>query len=324
VTKVWGSAPRAEGATLLATKDGVMVGSVSGGCVENAVVEEIMAALEGGESKQLSYGVTHERAWEFGLACGGTIGVFVEPRVRPELLDAAKRPEGSVVATVIGGAAPIGAALIVYEDGKSERLGLPEHFVEPVAKQSLERLGSLMSRAETIEVGGETIEVLFEVFPRQPTIFMFGAVHVAMALTTLAKPLGYRVVVADGRAAFLTRERFPLADELVLAWPEEAFAKIGIDSATCICILSHDPKFDDPALDIAIRSPAVYIGAIGSRKTQALRRERLKSQGLSDADVARLHGPIGLDLGGREPGEIALAILAEITAVRYGKAAVGR
>ena len=319
VTKVWGSAPRAEGATLLATRDGVMAGSVSGGCVENAVVEEIMGVLASGGSKQLSYGVTHERAWEFGLACGGTIGVFVEPSVRPELLDAARRTEGSVVATVIGGAAPIGAALVVREGGVSEVLGLPVKFGQAIAAKAVERLASLVSRAETIEVEGEAIEVLFEVFPRQPTLFMFGAVHVAMALTTLAKPLGYRIVVADGREAFLTRERFPLADELVLAWPEEAFAKIGIDSATCICILSHDPKFDDPALDVAIRSPAVYIGAIGSRKTQALRRERLKSQGVSDADIARLHGPIGLDLGGRDPAEIALGILAEITAVRYGK-----
>ena len=133
----------------------------------------------------------------------------------------------------------------------------------------------------------------------------------------------YRTVVADGREGFLTRERFPTADELILGWPEDVFARVGIDSATCICLLTHDPKFDEPALDIALRSPAVYVGAIGSRKTQKLRREQLAAAGFSEADIARLKGPIGLDIGGRTPEEIALAILAEITAVRYGRAVAG-
>jgi xanthine dehydrogenase accessory factor len=143
----------------------------------------------------------------------------------------------------------------------------------------------------------------------------------------LAKALGYHTIVADGREAFLDRARFPQADELVLAWPEEAFARIGIDSASYICVLSHDPKFDEPALEVALRSAAAYVGAIGSRKTQAARRERLRESGLTDAQVERLHGPIGLDLGGRQPAETALAILAEMTAVRYGRTggrAVGR
>jgi xanthine dehydrogenase accessory factor len=125
--------------------------------------------------------------------------------------------------------------------------------------------------------------------------------------------------VADGRASFLTKERFPDVDRLVQAWPEDAFREVGIDDATCICILSHDPKFDEPALDAALRSPAAYIGAIGSRKTQEIRRQRLKDAGFSPEEIARLHGPIGLDLGGKQPGEIALAILAEITAVRHRK-----
>jgi xanthine dehydrogenase accessory factor len=133
----------------------------------------------------------------------------------------------------------------------------------------------------------------------------------------MAKPLGYRTVVADGREGFLTRERFPTADALILGWPADVFTRVGIDSATCICLLTHDPKFDEPALDIALRSPAVYVGAIGSRKTQQVRRERLRAAGFTEAEVARLHGPIGLDLGGREPAEIALASLAEISAVRH-------
>jgi xanthine dehydrogenase accessory factor len=156
------------------------------------------------------------------------------------------------------------------------------------------------------------------VFPRRPTLVIFGGVHIAAELVPLAKSLGYRTVVADGREAFLSRERFPAADELVLAWPEEAFAKVGLDAATYVCVLSHDPKFDEPALEIALRSPAAYVGAIGSRKTQATRRERLKAAGFTEDELARLRGPIGLDLGGRQPAETALAILAEMTALRYG------
>jgi xanthine dehydrogenase accessory factor len=143
-----------------------------------------------------------------------------------------------------------------------------------------------------------------------------------MALVPLAKALGYRTVVADGRQSFLTRERFPDADQLLLGWPAEAFQKAALDAATFVCVLSHDPKFDEPAVDIALRSEARYVGAIGSKKTQASRRERLRAQGFSEADLARLHGPIGLNLGGRAPAEIALAILAEMTMARYG--ATGR
>jgi xanthine dehydrogenase accessory factor len=166
---------------------------------------------------------------------------------------------------------------------------------------------------------GEPTRVFLEYFPRQLTLLIFGATHVAIHLATLARKLGYRVVVADGRASFLTRERFPDADELVLGWPAEAFAQAGIDRGTFVCILSHDPKFDEAALEIALRSEAAYVGAIGSRKTQQSRRERLAERGLTAEEIARLHGPIGLDLGGKEPAETALAILAEMTMTRHGK-----
>jgi xanthine dehydrogenase accessory factor len=173
----------------------------------------------------------------------------------------------------------------------------------------------------TMESGAGPASVFLEVFPRAPRLVVFGGVHIAVALVPLARTLGYRTIVADGRPAFLTRERFPDADELILAWPEEAFQRVGLDSSCYVCILSHDPKFDEPALALALRSPARYIGAIGSRKTQASRRERLGEAGFHDAEIARVHGPIGLDLGGRQPAETALAILAEMTAVRYGGAA---
>jgi len=326
VIQVWGSAPRPEGASLLATEDGRIAGSVSGGCVETAAAEEIQAAIRRGTPKRVGWGVTHERAWEMGLSCGGQIEVFVEPSVSPEVLDAARRDSGSVVATVIGGAAPLGAELLVNEDGTRRRVGeLPPALVDPVADAALAALARLESRVVTLETSAGAVELFLEVFPRRPTLLVFGGVHIAMALTRMAKPLGFRTVVADGREAFLTRERFPDADELMLGWPEEVFQRVGLDQATCVCLLTHDPKFDEPAIQLALRSPACYVGAIGSRKTQKLRREQLAAAGFSEADIARLRGPIGLDIGGRTPEEIALAILAEITAVRHGRAvAAGR
>jgi xanthine dehydrogenase accessory factor len=322
VTRVWGSAPRPEGACLLATADGRMAGSVSGGCVESAAAEEIRAAIARGTPKRVGWGVTHERAWEMGLSCGGQIEVFIEPDVRPELLDAARKPTGSVIATVIAAPTiPLGSGMAIDEDGTRRRLGgLPARLEEPIAAMALNQMPRLVSGVESIEDADGVLEVFFEVFPRRPTLLIFGGVHIATALVRMARPLGFRTVVADGREAFLTRERFPDVDEMILGWPDEVFRKVGLDAATCVCLLTHDPKFDEPALALALRSPACYIGAIGSRKTQAIRRDRLRAAGFSDADVARLHGPIGLDLGGRRPEEIALAILAEITSVRYGQA----
>lgn len=320
VTQVWGSAPRPEGASLLADAAGRMAGSVSGGCVESAAAEAIREAIARGTPAKASWGVTHERAWEMGLSCGGTIEVFVEPRVRPEILAAARRESGSVVATVIGGPAPLGSGLLLEESGEPIRLGdLPVALQAPIAERATAALAGLTSRVDKVLGEAGEVEVFLEVFPRRPTLLIFGGVHIAMALVRLARPLGFRTVVADGREAFLTRDRFPDADELLLGWPQEVFQKVGLDAATCVCLLTHDPKFDEPALELALRSPACYIGAIGSKKTQAHRRERLRSAGFSDVEIARLHGPIGLELGGRTPAEIALAILAEITAVRYGR-----
>jgi xanthine dehydrogenase accessory factor len=322
VTSVWGSAPRPEGSSMLATADGTMAGSVSGGCVEGATATEIGEAIRRGTPKLVTFGVTHERAWEVGLACGGTIKVFVEPRVRPEVLAAARGPGGEVVATVIDGPGA-GVGLRIFEDGRIEgRLeGVPP---DPVREAALQALRREVSATATVDVGGAPATVFLEVFPRQPRLVIFGGVHIAVALVPLARALGYRTIVADGRPAFLTPERFPDADQCILAWPEEAFAQIGLDASCYVCILSHDPKFDEPALQLALRSPARYIGAIGSRKTQSTRRDWLRSEGFSDAEIARVHGPIGLELGGRQPAETALAILAEMTAVRYGGAAATR
>jgi xanthine dehydrogenase accessory factor len=254
------------------------------------------------------------------LACGGTIKVFVEPSVRPEVLHAARGPGGEVVASVIEGPG-VGSSIQISEQGVIHGAlpaGLSSDVLLQAATAALRKESSVTREFETDD--GQ-VTLFLEVFPRPPRLIIFGGVQIAVALVPLAKALGYKTIVADGRQAFLGRDRFPLADELLLAWPEEAFERVGLDSSCYVCVLSHDPKFDEPALQIALRSPAAYVGAIGSRKTQAARRERLRDAGLSAEQVARLHGPIGLDLGGRQPAETALAILAEVTAVRYGGSA---
>jgi len=322
VTSVWGSAPRPEGACLLASADGRIAGSISGGCVESAAAQEIAAAIARGTPKLVTYGVSHEKAWEVGLACGGTINVFVEPAVSPAALAAAQGDGGVVVATVVeagSAAVRLGGSATIHDDGRIEAPAADLWMGESTRDAALAALQKEASvTVERPAAGGELVTIFLEVFPRRPKLVVFGGVHIAMALVPLAKSLGYRTTVADGRQAFVTRARFPDADELLVAWPEEAFRTVGLDAATYVCVLSHDPKFDEPALEIALRSPARYIGAIGSRKTQAARRERLLEKGFSPADLSRVRGPIGLDLGGRNPAETALGIMAEMTMVRYG------
>jgi xanthine dehydrogenase accessory factor len=317
VTSVWGSAPRPEGSSMLASSDGTIAGSVSGGCVESATALEIEAAIRQGTPKLVTFGVSDERAWEVGLACGGTIKVFVEPRVNPQVLQAAGGRGGEVVASIIAGEG-LGESARLMENGEFDgklRVRLPTDTLRGAA---LAALGREASASKDFESEEGPVTIFFEVFPKQPRLIIFGAGQIAVALVPLAKALGYQTIVADGRKTFLDAERFPGADELILAWPEEAFERIGLDSTCYICLLSHDPKFDEPALRIALRSAATYVGAIGSKKTQAARRERLREIGLTEEQIGRLHGPIGLDLGGRQPAETALAILAEMTAVRYG------
>ena len=319
VTSVWGSAPRPEGACMLGTETGAFAGSISGGCVESAVLQEIAQAIEQDTPRLVSFGVTHERAWEVGLACGGTIEVFVEPAIRHEIVAAASGESGSVVATVLDGES-VGRSALIREDGTVTTQGDLAWLADQIHGVALESLRTEKSRTVELPLpDGGRAKLFLEVFARRPKLVVFGAGHIAMALVPLAKAVGFRTIMADAREAFLTRERFPEADELVLDWPEAAFARTGIDRATYICILSHDPKFDDPALEIGLRSPARYIGAIGSRKTQEKRRAHLREAGFKDADIDRINGPIGLDLGGRSPAEVALAIVAEMIAVRYGR-----
>jgi xanthine dehydrogenase accessory factor len=324
VVSTWGSAPRAAGAKMAMTGEGQIAGSVSGGCVEAAVVEAGAGVLASRAPRLLDFGVTDERAWEVGLACGGKISIFVEPldeRIYPALREAALSGRAHAVATVIRGPASLLGSKVIAGTSTATA-GVPEEIARFAAQEAREALVSGESRRlEAPGPGGEACEIFLEVARPAPTLVAVGGVHIAVALTALAGTLGYRTIVVDPREAFGNRERFPHADLLISAWPDEGLRQIGLDSSTAVAVLTHDPKLDDPALQAALTSEAFYVGALGSRSTQEKRRKRLLAAGLTEAQLARLHAPIGLDLGGRSPEEIALAVLAQIVAARNGRQA---
>ena len=333
VVRTFGSAPRPEGAVLLYATDGRIAGSVSGGCVEGAAAEEIDRARATGHARVIRYGISDEEAWDVGLACGGTIDVLVEPVAPAVVIDAARGSvgaggHGSAVITPLpddspppefglhqpGDGAPPATELVVSDDGSlTGTLGTPELDAELVAA-AMAALKRGLSR--TVELGGRSLFI--EVFPVRPRLVVVGGVEVARSLVRLARELGFETVVVDGRAAFATAERFPDVDRLVIGWPDEVAEEIGLGPNDAVAVLSHDVKFDEPAIVEALRRGCRYVGAVGSKKTQADRRARLLDAGVSEEDLARLRGPVGLDLGGRAPAETALAILAEIVAERYG------
>jgi len=322
VIETWGSSPRSAGAKMALTPEDEISGSVSGGCVEGAVFDTGVEVLQTGAPRLLHFGVADETAWEVGLACGGSIEVFVKAldpafyhAVRAALL--AERP--FVAATVVRGSADqVGRELMLDDEGKTVGAlgsGL-EAAILPLARAAL---AEGRSGRQAVTIGAETVEIFLEVSLPAPTLVIVGGVHIAIALAALAKTLGYRAVVVDPRRAFGTEARFPHVDQLIQAWPDDALTQIGLTRSTAVAMLTHDPKLDDPALKLALPSPAFYVGALGSQKTQAKRRQRLLAEGLTDAQLARLRGPIGLDLGGRSPEEVALAIMAEIVAARNGR-----
>jgi len=333
VIRTFGSAPRPEGAVLLHASDGRIAGSVSGGCVEGAAAEQIEHAWTTGNARVIRYGISDEQAWDVGLACGGTIDVLVEPGVPSAAVEAATESlgAGGLGAAVVtrlpadsppavagphepGEGAPPEPKVIVHADGRLDgSLGDVAHD-SALVDAALEALKRGQSR--TVEIGGRSLFV--EVFPVRPRLVIVGAVEVARTLVRLARELGFETVVIDGRASFATRERFPDADQLIVGWPDEVADDIELGPNDAVAVLTHDVKFDEPAIVEALRRGARYVGAVGSRKTQSDRRQRLREAGVSDQALAELRGPVGLDLGGRQPAETALAILAEVVAERYG------
>jgi xanthine dehydrogenase accessory factor len=313
VLETWGSAPRPAGGKMAVTADGGIAGSVSGGCVENAVVEAARKTIATGVPQRLKFGIADDTAWGVGLACGGSIEVFVErlpADLFPSLRDALRAERPAAVATVVAGTSDrLGRKVAAFSDGRVVGdLG--------GAAADAARAGLAGGSSRRVQSDGE--EIFVDVLAPSHKLVIVGGVHIALSLVTLAKALGYRTIVVDPREAFGNAERFPHADQVVNAWPDRGLAEAGVHAGTAVAVLTHDPKLDDPAILAALRSPAFYVGALGSRRTQEKRRRRLLEAGAAEEELARLHGPIGLPLGGRSPEEIAMAIMAEVVAVCYG------
>jgi xanthine dehydrogenase accessory factor len=303
------SAPRPVGAKLAVSEKGEMAGSVSGGCVENEVYGCAREILDGARPRLLTFGISDDLAFSVGLPCGGEIDVFVQEPDDPltaRVAEAVEREERAVLFTVVDGE-PLGAQLLALENGERVGTGPAE-----LAAHSDDVLRGGHNR--TLELEGRT--VFAEVIGPPPRLLVFGAVDTADALCRAAKSLGWRTIVSDARGKFATTERLPSADEIVVAWPDETLARLEPDHATAVVVLTHDDRFDVPALVGALATDAFYIGALGSRRNQARRRELLLDAGVGEAALERISGPCGLDIGAHTPAETALSILAEILAVR--------
>ena len=290
------SAPRPVGAKLIVSETGELAGSVSGGCVESEVVEAAREVLAGGEPRLLTFGITDDMALGVGLPCGGEIDVWID------------EPDNELLGTLADVARDERRAVFFVDlDDASQRL-VPEGDND--VADELIRSG----HSKVVELHGR--RVFADVFGPPPRLFVYGAVDTADALCAAAKAIGWRTIVADARGRFATRERLPNADEILVAWPEDALERIAPDHTTAILVLTHDDKFDLPLLTGALATEAYYIGALGSRRNQERRRERLLEAGLDEAELERISGPAGLDIGAHTPAETAVSMLAEIMAVR--------
>ena len=312
VVRTWGSAPRPVGAKLAIT-DGAFAGSVSGGCVETAVIEAGRAVLAGGRPQRLAFGIADDDAWSVGLACGGEIEVWVhrlDAAVYRAVAAAMDREAAVSVGTVIDGPEDVTGGQVVLVDGLDEPPvvnGVPANLVPAI-------VGHLRGTPPADPPAGTRLFIDRIVPP--PTLVVVGGVHIAVTLVRLARWVGFRTVVVDPREAFANPERFPDADRIIVDWPEAALASVPLTRSTAVAVLTHDPKLDDPALRAALASDAFYVGALGSPLTQARRRARLAAAGVGADRLDRLHGPIGLDIGARTPEAIALAVLAQVVRVR--------
>jgi xanthine dehydrogenase accessory factor len=300
VVSTWGSAPRPAGSRMAISRSGRIAGSVSGGCLEGEVFEQAQAVLQGSPPRLLHYGVSDDLAFSVGLSCGGEVDILVERLAAPhqDLMRALAAERPVVLATALKDSP--GAKKLVDA-------GEPDDVVADA--------GALLLR----EVPERRDGWFLEPFPRPPELLIVGGSHVAIPLSRLAHALGFRVTIIDARSKFADRTRFPDADRVIAAWPDEALAAITLDASSYVVVLTHDPKFDDPTIMAALQRSPRYIGAIGSRRTHRARVERLLAAGVEPSALERIHAPIGLDLGGQTAEETALAILAQMVAVRHGR-----
>jgi xanthine dehydrogenase accessory factor len=306
VISTWGSAPRPAGSMMAVSESGGIAGSVSGGCVEGAVVSAARKVIKTGQPQRLHFGVSNEDAWGVGLACGGEIELFVQPAeqsvVEPALARL-KAHQNAWLSTIIQGEENFGAQQLLDKTGVSIAATngkLPHGDLE-------------LGLSPELVKQGET-EIFVNPLLASPTLVIVGGAHIAIALVKLARTMDFRTVVIDPRKVFGSEERFAHADKLIQAWPQTAFEEISLDMHTALASLSHDPKIDDPAVKAALESDAFYVGALGSSRTTEQRRQRLLADGVSEEALARLHAPIGLDIDAQTPEEIALAIMAQVIA----------
>lgn len=328
VVAVSGSTPRGPGTSMLVAGDGSVVGSISGGCVESAVYEVALEVLSSGEPRLVSYGAGDESVFAVGLLCGGTIDVFVE-RVGPSnatefefAVKAADRGETAVLATLISAGEPArsgggpGGHLAIADRSVKGSLGVG------TLDDAVVRAADSLTTSRTL-TGPDGDVVFARVLAPRPRLIVFGATDFVAAVAHAAAFVGYRVTVCDARPVFATKDRFPMADEVVVDWPDRYLRQQAgaglIDARTAICVLTHDDRFDVPLLEVALGLPEIgFVGAMGSRRTHDDRVARLRERGIDDSQLARLSSPIGLDLGGRTPAEIAIAVIAEIISLREG------
>ena len=319
VVKTWGSAPRREGAKMGVTREMTMIGSVSGGCVEGAVVEEAVAGLRDGRPRLLKFGVADDMAWEVGLTCGGSIEIFVEPLDSlwwDAVAELAESDRFGVTVTIMEGDL-IGEKVLL--DAAGDRLyqtgGLNNGAVKAM------RAVAAKSSKSGVRKMGET-RVMVDLQVERPHLILIGGVHVAIPLQAMAAQVGFRVSIVDPRSAFASRERFPSVANILHSYPDKALPELGLDRSTYLAVLTHDPKIDDKALITALPANIPYVGVLSSGRTHRQRAARLKEAGLSDELLAQIRTPIGIDIGASTPEEIAVCILAEIIAVRNGLRAV--
>ena len=332
VVATWRSAPRPAGASMLVGPDGTAVGSVSGGCVEGAVYEEAKDAVETGQPTLQRYGVSDDDAFAVGLTCGGILDVFVEPVSREsfpelgEIKESVDRHEPAAVVTCVKGPDDrLGRRMVLWPDRASGSFGL-QRLDDAVAADARGMLAAgrtgMLHFGHDGERRGDELELFVNSFAPPARMVVFGAIDFAAAVARVGSFLGYRVTVCDARPVFATPRRFPDADEVIVEWPHrylQGEVDAGrIDERTVLCVLTHDPKFDVPLLEVALRLPVAYVGAMGSRRTNDDRLKRLRELGLTDDELARLHAPIGLDVGARTPEETAVSIAAELIASRWG------
>ena len=315
VVKTWGSAPRRVGSKMGITAEMAMIGSVSGGCVEGAVVEEALASLKDGRPRLLQFGVADDTAWEVGLTCGGSIEIYVEPLNQAwwqTLSDLAQNDRFGMTITLLEGG----------QIGEKALLDAQAQILYQTDKLSDEMLAAMkalprMTSKSGVQKMGET-RVMADIQAQRPHLILIGGVHVSIPLQEMAARLGFRVSIVDPRSAFASAERFPNVANILHSYPDKALPQLGLDGSTYLAVLTHDPKIDDKALITALPASIPYIGVLSSSRTHRQRVARLKQAGLSDDLIAQIRTPIGIDIGASAPEEIAVCILAEIIAVRNG------